>query len=51
MRAKAIVKDNLHDTAGMGRGRAQANIKNKGARVRARGGVQCRLILIFNRVV
>ena len=50
MRAKTIVKDNLHDTAGMGRGHAQANIKNKGARVRARG-LQCRLILIFNRDV
>lgn len=49
-RAKTIVKDNLHDTAGMGRGRAQANIKNKGARVLARG-LQCRFILIFNRVV
>ena len=43
MRAKTIVKDNLHNTAGMGRGHAQANIKNKGARVRARG-LQCRLI-------
>ena len=36
MRAKTIVKDNLRDTAGMGRGCAQANIKNEGARVRAR---------------
>ena len=50
MEAKTIVKDNLHDTAGMGRGHAQANIKNKDARVRARG-LQCRLILIFNRDV
>ena len=38
MRAKTIVRDNLHDTAGMGRGHAQANIKNK---VRAYARVGC----------